>query len=241
MIDKSSLGRHISRRFNEEIEDLRERVLTMGGIVEAVLSQAVEAIASGRASELERIKEEDRKVNSLEVMIDEAVAQIIAKRQPTASDLRLVLTVSRVIVELERVGDEAKKIYKMATRLTEERGSHANAFIEAETLGAHVQTMLRNALDAFARLDAAEALAVAREDRKIDREHEEILRLNMTYMLEDARNIRRAVDLMWAARSLERIGDHARNIAEHTIYMVTGSDVRYTPLEHIEEIVRQDG
>lgn len=240
-MDKSSLGKHISHLFNEEIEDLRERVMTMGGIVELVLAQSVQALGTGRANDMSQIKEEDRKVNYLEVFIDEAVAQLIAKRQPTASDLRLVLAVSRVIVDLERIGDEAKKIYKMATQLTDERGGHADAFAEAENLGEHVQKMLHTALDAFARLDAGAALDVAREDKRVDREHEEILRLNMTYMLEDARNIRRAVNLMWAVRALERIGDHVRNIAEHIIYMVTGTDVRYTPIAEVEKIVEKDG
>ena len=239
MIDKSSLGKHISHQFNEEIEDLRERVLTMGGIVEQVLDEAVQALASGRAQSFSEVKAEDRKVNSLEVFIDEAIAELIARRQPTASDLRLVLSVSRVIVDLERIGDEAKKVYRMATRLTDARGKQVDAFAEAENLGLHVQKMLRGALDGFARLDAESALQTAREDDKVDREHEEIIRLSMTYMMEDVRNIKRAVDLMWAVRALERIGDHARNIAEHTIYMVTGTDVRYVDLEEVEEIIRK--
>lgn len=238
MIDKSSLGKHISQQFNEEIEDLRERVLGMGGIVEQVLNDAVEALATGRAPDFKEVKAEDRKVNTLEVSIDESIAELIARRQPTASDLRLILTVSRVIVDLERIGDEAKKVYKMATRLTDARGRHADAFSEAENLGLHVQKMLRGALDGFARMDPDAALRVVREDDKVDREHEEIIRLNMTYMLEDARNIKRAVDLMWAVRALERIGDHARNIGEHTIYMVTGHDVRYVDISQVEEIVR---
>lgn len=241
MIDKSSLGRHISQQFNAELEDLRERVMTMGGLVERQLDSAVRALATGRATEFAEIKSEDRKVNNLELFIDEAITQLIARRQPTASDLRLVLAISRVIVDLERVGDEAKKVYKMATRLTDERGRHSEAFGEAENLGQHVQKMLRNGLDGFARLDAQAALNVAREDDKVDREHEEILRLNMTYMMEDPRNIKRAIDLMWAVRALERIGDHARNIAEHTIYMVTGSDVRYVSLEEVERIIRDAG
>ena len=240
MIDKSSLGRHISHQFNAEIEDLRERVLTMGGIVERVLSDAVEALASGKANAMSEVKAEDRKVNHLEVFIDEAITQLIARRQPTASDLRLVLTVSRVIVDLERIGDESKKVYRMATRLTDSRGHHADAFTEAENLGQHVQKMLHGSLDSFARLDPEAALQVVREDDKVDREHEEIMRLNMTYMMEDPRNIKRAVDLMWAVRALERIGDHARNVAEHCIYMVTGQDVRYVTLEQVEEVVRSE-
>ena len=126
MIDKSSLGKHISHQFNEEIEDLRERVLSMGGIVEQVLDEAIQALASGRAQSFSEVKAEDRKVNSLEVFIDEAIAELIARRQPTASDLRLVLSVSRVIVDLERIGDESKKVYRMATRLTDARGKVEN-------------------------------------------------------------------------------------------------------------------
>jgi phosphate transport system protein len=239
MIDKSSLGKHISQQFNQELEDIRQKVLTMGGLVEQNITTSIQALVSGRADDMSGMKAEDRKVNLLEVFIDESVTQIIARRQPTASDLRVVLAVSRTIVDLERIGDEAKKVYKMATKLADEH-EQFRALAEAENLGNHVKAMLHDALDAFARLDAKAALEVAREDRKVDQEHEEIMRLNMTYMLEDARNIRRAVNLMWAARALERIGDHARNIAEHTIYMITGKDIRYQKLDHAEQAIAED-
>ena len=211
----------------------------MGGLVEQNITTSIQALVSGRADDMSGMKAEDRKVNLLEVFIDESVTQIIARRQPTASDLRVVLAVSRTIVDLERIGDEAKKVYKMATKLADEH-EQFRALAEAENLGNHVKSMLHDALDAFARLDAKAALEVAREDRKVDQEHEEIMRLNMTYMLEDARNIRRAVNLMWAARALERIGDHARNIAEHTIYMITGKDIRYQKLDHAEQVIAED-
>lgn len=240
MIDKAALGNHISQRFNQELEDIRQQVLTMGGLVEQNLGTAIQALVSGRADDFNGMKAEDRKVNLLEVFIDEAVMKIIARRQPTAGDLRVVLAVSRTIVDLERIGDEAKKVYKMANRIADENEhERSRALVEAENLGAYVQRMLHEALDAFARLDATAALEVAREDKKVDQAHEEIMRLNMTYMLEDPRNIRRAVNMMWAARALERIGDHARNIAEHTIYMTTGRDVRYMKFEEAEAAVKR--
>lgn len=240
MIDKAALGNHISQRFNQELEDIRQQVLTMGGLVEQNLGTAIQALVSGRADDFSGMKAEDRKVNLLEVFIDEAVMKIIARRQPTAGDLRVVLAVSRTIVDLERIGDEAKKVYKMANRIADENEhERSRALVEAENLGAYVQRMLHEALDAFARLDATAALEVAREDKKVDQAHEEIMRLNMTYMLEDPRNIRRAVNMMWAARALERIGDHARNIAEHTIYMTTGRDVRYMKFEEAEAAVKR--
>ena len=229
-----SIHTHISRQFNAELEEIRSRVLEMGGLVEQQIDQAIHALVKGDVALAEELVKNDYKVNKLEVTIDEECNQIIARRQPTAGDLRLVVAVIKTITDLERMGDEAEKIARMAMRLAGE-DRPKNNYMEIQALGNHVRQMLHDALDAFARVDMEAALRVAREDEQVDQEYDGVLRQLITYMMEDPRTISRMLNVIWAARALERIGDHACNIGEYVIYLVKGKDVRHTSLEQIEK------
>ncbi len=232
---------HISRQYNAELEEIRSLVLQMGGLVEQQIEQAISALAAGDTSLGEAVIMDDTKVNKLEVTIDEECNQIIARRQPAAGDLRLVVAVIKTITDLERIGDEAERIARMAVRLAAEPRPKNN-YAEIQGLGNQVRQMLHDALDAFARLDVEAAVRIAREDRKIDERYESIMRQMITFMMEDPRTISRVLNVIWAARSLERIGDHAINICEYVIYLVKGRDVRHTSLEQVErEILGRNG
>ena len=226
------LNHHISEEYNAELEDLRSQVLAMGGLVEQQITDALEALENLDGELGEQVVYMDHKVNAMEVKIDEQCSWIIARRQPTASDLRLLITIIKVITDLERIGDEAEKIGHLASMLSDAAGKHVE-HDEIQFMGEKVRQMLHDSLDAFARLRHVEARRVARRDKKIDRQYESILRNVMTYMMEDPRTITHSMNIIWAARALERIGDHAENICEYIIYLVEGKDVRHT--DYIEQ------
>ncbi|MCC5869682.1 MAG: phosphate signaling complex protein PhoU [Gammaproteobacteria bacterium] len=239
-MDAADLGQHISKRYNEELERLRNGVLSMGGLVESQLESAVQAVVVGDSELGLRVARDDYKVNRMEVTIDEACSRILATRQPAASDLRLIVAIIKTITDLERIGDEAEKIGFLASRLASmERPS--DRYRELKTLGDHVQLMVHNSLDAFARLDAKAALATVKLDDQVDDEYDSITRQCITFMMEDPRTISRVMNVTWVARALERIGDHAKNICEYVIYMVHGKDVRHTDSEAIEREVIKGG
>ncbi len=237
-MDNVDIGHHISQRFNEELEDIRNKVLAMGGLVEQQLTQALQAYSDRNGALAEQVIIDDYQVNAYEVAIDEECTQVLARRQPAAGDLRLVVTVIKTITDLERIGDEVCKVAKMTTHLPESDSGFEQG-IDIEHMGNHVRQMLHDALDAFARTDVTAALKVAHEDVKVDREYEALMRQLITYMMEDPRSIRRSLDLMWTIRALERIGDHSRNICEYVIYLVKGRDVRHISLEQMEEEARK--
>ncbi len=240
-MDKLHLDQHISRQFNEELEDIRNRVLTMGGLVEEQIDRAARALAKRDVELAHQVEETDDEVNFLERSIDEECQRILARRQPAATDLRLIITVIKTITDLERMGDETQKLGRMARRMAEDDTKAAEGVAEIENLAGHVGRMLHEALDAFARLDPEAALKVVQDDARVDREYESILRQCITFMMEDPRTVRRVLDTIWSARALERIGDHARNIGEYVIYLVGGEDVRHVPMDQIEEAATKAG
>ncbi len=228
---------HISSQYNSELEDVRQRVLAMGGLVEQQIVDATRALIEADGELGDEVMRNDIRVNQFEVQIDEECSGILARRQPTAGDLRLVYAVVKTITDLERIGDEAEKIARMAIDLSRHERTPA-PLVEVGHLSRHVSQMVRDALDSFARMDVDAALAVAQEDVAVDREYEALLRQCITFMMEDPRTIRRVLDVIWSVRALERIGDHARNIAEYVIYFVKGKDVRHLGLEAMEREAR---
>ena len=232
-METADLSHHISRRFNEDLEKVRNQVLSMGGFVEEQLSRAVSALVEGDSELGQSVAHDDYKVNRMEVSIDEECSRILATRAPAAGDLRLIVAIIKAITDLERMGDECEKIGYIASRLAAQERP-VDKYREVKHLGRVVQTMVHDALDAFARMDPKAALEVARKDRLVDEEYEAIQRQSITFMMEDPRSIRRAIDVMWVVRALERIGDHAKNICEYVIYMVHGKDVRHIRIEDVE-------
>jgi len=226
---------HVSRQFDEDLENLRTSVLQMGGLVESQILMAADAYLEADMALMKTVIDNDARVNEQEKEIDDACIHVIAKRQPAASDLRLIMAVSKIVTNLERAGDEAKKIAKGVRRINErgQMGMVANA-ANVGHLAKEAMTMLRRSLDAFARLDAVEALAVIRDDAEIDREFKSIIRQLVTYMMEDPRTITCSLDVITIARSIERIGDHAKNVSEQVIYMVEGRDIRHLDVEEGE-------
>jgi phosphate transport system protein len=221
-------GNHLSSQFDEELSRLRTHVLQMGGLVETQVSAAIEAYSTGEIASVKSIVETDRKVNELEKAIDDDCAHVIAKRQPTASDLRLILGISKIVTDLERAGDEAKKIAKGVRRIYENGHLPAQYGIGIRHLAEAALTMVRQALDAFARLDTPQAADVIRADTDVDAEFKSIIRQLITHMMEDPRTITTSIDIIWIARAIERIGDHAKNISEQVVFIVEGRDIRHT-------------
>jgi phosphate transport system protein len=241
IMEAAELSHHTSTRFNAELERVRSKVLAMGGFVEEQLRRSLTALAEGDSELAQTVAQDDSKVNGMELSIDEECSRILATRAPAAGDLRMVVATIKTITDLERIGDECEKIGQIATRLaTVERP--VDRYREVRHLGRIVQEMVRHTLDAFARLDAEAALRICRQDRIVDEEYEAIQRQCITFMMEDPHSIRRALEVMWVVRSLERIGDHAKNICEYIIYMAHGKDVRHTSFDRIErELAEQAG
>jgi phosphate transport system protein len=233
-MEAADLSHHTSRRFNEDLERVRTKVMAMGGFVEEQLSHALTALAHGDSALGKAVASQDYKVNGMEVSIDQECSRILATRAPAAGDLRMVVATIKTITDLERIGDECERIGNIAARLANTEHSEDH-YREVRHLGRTVQMMVHNMLDACARLDSKLALETARNDRVVDEEYESIQRQCITFMMEDPRAIRRALDVMWVVRSLERIGDHAKNICEYIIYMVHGKDIRHTSLESVEQ------
>jgi len=233
-MESERFSHHISRRFNEELEHLRGEVLRMGGMVEQHLDVAVQSLVTGDSEMGLRIAGEDYKINRMEVAIDEECTKILATRSPTAADLRLVVAIIKTITDLERIGDEGRKLAMLSANLAAQKREH-DEYHELELLATHVQEMVRDALDAFSRLDAEDALAVVEEDKLVDEQYDAVTRQCITLMMEDPRTIRRFLDVSWAARALERIGDHAKNIAEYVVYLVHGKDIRHVGIQTVRQ------
>lgn len=228
------LGQHISQRYNEELEDIRNKVMTMGGLVEKQTSQAIKSLLERDGSLAAEVVSSDDVINHMEVEIDEECTRVIALRQPTAGDLRLVIAVVKVITDLERIGDEASKIAHYAKKLAKKEtvtGMHS----ELSHLSNLIMSILQDSLDAFARLDADQAINILSQDIKLHKEFNVISRLSITHMMEDPRTIKQALHVNWCARSLERIGAHSHNICEYVIYLVNGKDIRHSNLEHVRQ------
>jgi phosphate transport system protein len=238
-MDTRTLGEHISHRYDEELEQLRAKVLRIGGLVEDQLSEALAAVASNDRERAAAVILADREVNSLELEIDDECATLLARRAPVAGDLRLVIGIIKVVTDLERMGDESVRIARMAMRMSEREGG-AKRVGDLRNLGPRVQTMMRRALDAFARTDPKSAAEVIAEDRGVDREYESLSREMITFMMEDPRSIPLGLDVMFSARALERIGDRACNICEYVIYIVRGDDVRHSSLQELRETAFQE-
>ena len=223
---KMSFENHIMKQFDEELEEIRTQLMEMGGKVEQQLKNAIKAVIKADSSLAEEVIRDERLVDEMEVDIDEACILIIARRQPAASDLRFVMMVTKAVNDLERIGDEAKKIANHAIILSEQ-DSLSQGYKEVRHLGSSVSAMLANALDAFARFDVKAAMSTLEEDAQIDLDYKSALRELVTYMMEDPRSISRAINILWVVRSLERIGDHSKNLCEQIVYVVKGKDIRH--------------
>ena len=236
-MNADDLSHHTSSRFNEDLERIRASVLEMGGLVERQLHDALAAIDSGDSHAVISVAQQELRVNQMERSIDEDCSRVLATRSPAATDLRLLIAVLKTITDLERIGDESEKVATIAVHMAAAERPRSR-YRELRHIGALVSVMVRESLDAFARLDAELAFRVARRDRAVDEEYEAIHRQCITFMMEDPRTIRRTLDVMWVVRAIERIGDHAKNICEYVIYTVHGKDVRHTRLEDAERELR---
>lgn len=231
-MDKLHLDQHISQQFNLELEDIRNRVLTMGGLVEQQVDKGLTALIESDGDLGQAVATADFEVNSMEVEIDEECIQILARRQPAASDLRLLVTVIKVITDLERIGDEAEKMGRFAVELADSKTAPSYRK-ELRRLGELVKSMLQDALDAFARLDVDAAIKTAARDEDVNAEYETLQRILATHVMEDPRQVSQLLKITWCARALERIGDHSVNICEYVVYLVKGRDIRHINFDQV--------
>jgi phosphate transport system protein len=225
---------HLSKQYDQDLETLRSGVLQMGGLVEAQVRGAIDAFSSGNPELIAQVVANEARVNEFEVSIDNDCSHIIVKRQPAAGDLRLIMAISKTVTDLERIGDEAEKIARMSRQIHERGLTKFQRFANIRHVADIALSMLHQALDAFARLDAAEAAGIIKQDVAIDTEFRSILRQLITFMMEDPRTISTALEVVWIAKAIERIGDHSKNVAEDVIYIVKGTDVRHTRLDQVE-------
>jgi phosphate transport system protein len=232
------MDKHLSSQFDSELAAVSTRVMEMGGLVESQIRTAVHALAQFSAESAAQVIDSEARVNAMEVEIDRDLSSIIARRQPTARDLRLLIAISKTTANLERAGDEAEKIARMVKSIIDSGSARALPAAELRTASDLASGLLRKALDAFARLDVNVAVAILKEDDAIDDEFDGFVRKLITYMMEDPRTISASLDLLFVAKAIERIGDHAKNIAEFIIYVVKGADVRHTSIESIESVIR---
>ncbi len=230
--------KHLSAQFDVELNDVSARVMELGGLVESQIHTAVYALAQFSASAAQQVLDVEQRVNAMEVEIDRELASIIARRQPTARDLRLLMAISKTTANLERAGDEAEKIARMVTSIIQSGASRTLPASELRVAADLASGLLRKALDAFSRLDVSMALSIMKDDEQIDAEFDGFVRKLVTYMMEDPRAISPSLDLLFIAKAIERIGDHAKNIAEFIVYVVKGADIRHTSREHIESALK---
>jgi phosphate transport system protein len=231
--------KHLSTQFDSELNALSSRVMELGGLVESQIRQAIYALGQFNEDAARQVEETEARVNQMEVEIDRELSSVIARRQPTARDLRLLMAISKTTANLERVGDEAERIARMVQSIIVKSGSGRTLPAGELRVAADLASgQLRKALDAFARLDTTAAVAILKEDDMLDQEFDGFVRKLITYMMEDPRTISSSLDLLFVAKAIERIGDHAKNIAEFIIYVVKGADVRHSSIEHIESAVQ---
>jgi len=232
-MDKLHLDQHISHQFNKELEDIRNKVLKMGGLVEQQVTDGLTALLEADHDLANEVAQKDAQVNTLEVEVDEECIRVLALRQPAASDLRLLVAVIKVITDLERIGDEAEKLGRFTRDMTSTSGGVPSYRKDLRHLGELVRSMLHDALNAFARMDVDAALSIAARDDDVNREYETLERLLATHLMEDPRQVSQLFKITWCARALERIGDHSVNICEYVVYLVKGRDIRHTSVDEI--------
>jgi phosphate transport system protein len=230
---------HISKQFDADLEEVRTRVLKMGGLVEQQIEHAVEALIHGNEELIEKVIDRDHRVNAMEVSIDEICNQIIVRRQPTARDLRMIMMVIKTITDLERIGDEAEKIARMAKLIYTTNRMYMPRLVDIKHVASIAADMVHKALDSFARLDLNAAAEIVRQDELVDEEFRSILRQLITFMMEDPRKISSSLEILFVAKAIERIGDHAKNMSEYVVYMVKGKDVRHITADEIEREIRE--
>ncbi|WP_022955253.1 phosphate signaling complex protein PhoU [Perlucidibaca piscinae] len=231
---REDYSQHISQQFNAELDEVRSHFLAMGGLVEKQVADAIAALLDADSALASSVQDNDRRINQMETGIDEEIVRILARRQPAASDLRMIIAIGKAITDLERMGDEAAKIARAAISLCEE-GESPRGYVECRHIGNQVRLMIHDTLDAFAHFDADQAFKVMQADAEIDLEYKTATRALVTYMMEDPRAISRVLNVMGVLRSLERVGDHARNIAEQLIFLVKGMDVRHNSVEQVQQ------